>query len=355
MAPHTLKLLYRADGGRVVGTGHLLRAARVLSALRSRVALDATLALAEDAGGAEYARQSAARVVTLPASRAQGAKPAFAPDVLHSHVRVRSFDVVIVDMLDSPRGALSEIRSEVPALITLDDRGPGRMDADGIINFLVREPEPDRLRRTRLYEGPAYATLDPVYEHASARHAREDSRGAHVMVSVGGGDAAGLSVKIARALQSVGGLAEVVFACGAAYGHEAELRTAMSGSSWQGRILQGIPHLKDVFELSDLAIVAGGMTMHEALRTGTPAVAVCQPIDHQLELAQQFEAIGAMRSVGDGTRASEADISACVRNLLQDRDAMDAMRRVGPTIVDGRGTARTASAILEIVASAQRR
>jgi spore coat polysaccharide biosynthesis predicted glycosyltransferase SpsG len=249
-------------------------------------------------------------------------------------------------MLDTEAGTLAYVAGFGPRVITLDDRGEGRVDADGIINFLVRESDRASLRNgTMLWEGPEYATLDPAFETPPPPGRDASTSRATLLVSVGGGDAAGLSLKIARALTALPGIAVVTFVCGAASGRAEQLGSIVKSAPWRGRVLCDLPNLREALLACDLAIVAGGMTMHEACCTGTPALAVCQPIDHQIELARWFDEAGAMRTLGDGTRASEGDITRATRCLLADGEKLRQMSEAGPRLVDGRGTSRTAAAI----------
>ena len=347
-----LRLLYRADGGHRIGTGHVLRAVRVLRELKRHVELEAALAVSNDPSGLSYAAEAEVPLIVLPPSMYGGVKPVFEPDVLLKHVSLDEYDAIVVDMLDTPAGSLGVLSGPSRAVITMDDRGPGRYDADAIINFLVREPDPRSLpSHSQLYEGPEYVTLDPSYAEPCRRDRSKPSEGARVLVTLGGADAAGLSLKVARALKRVAGIGAVEFICGKAYRHEPALRDTVRDAPWGYAIRHAMASLRDAFLRSDLAVVAGGMTMHEACCTGTPAVAVCQPIDHQLELAEWFQKEGAMVSVGDGTVATEEDIAEAVAELLQDKAKRVRMSHVGPKLVDGQGTRRTAEAILKVASA----
>jgi spore coat polysaccharide biosynthesis predicted glycosyltransferase SpsG len=233
-------------------------------------------------------------------------------------------------------------------LITLDDRGPGRRFADTIVNVLVEEPEPESLRReTRLLEGGDYVVLDPVFAIVQERiPPRVFGPLRKVFVAMGGADAAGLSVKVARALKQVEGLEEVQFVCGPAFPRLADLQRTVQDTPWRCQLLASLPGLLDRYLWSDLAIVAGGLTMYEVCCVGTPALAVCQPIDHQLELADRLSFAGAMATVGYGLDASEERIAEQVCRLA-DPDIRREMSLRGPTLVDGNGTARVAEALIE--------
>ncbi len=88
--------------------------------------------------------------------------------------------------------------------------------------------------------------------------------------------------------------------------------------------------------------------MYECCRTGTPALAVPQPIDHQFELAQVLSQAGAMATVGDGLETPVERIAEEVAQLARDPKARRRMSERGPSLVDGRGTERVAQALIEV-------
>lgn len=344
-----MKILYRADGGHPIGTGHIFRAVRLLRALAERVRLDARLLLAEDAAALRLAATAPARLAVLPPRYdARAVKPRLEARPILEHLAVEPCDLVAVDMLDTPEQEMAALAETGVPLVTFDDRGPGRRWADTIINILVTEPEPDSLRPgTRLLEGSPYVVLDPVFADAN-REAAQRKVGPlrRLFVAMGGADAAGLTVRVARALCLVPGLERVEFVCGPAFPHRAELEDVLQTAPWEHPVHAALPNLIDGYRRCDLALVAGGLTMYEVCCTGTPALAVCQPIDHQLELAERLTAAGAMATVGYGLEASVEQIAAAVERLA-DAEVRRRMAARGPALVDGRGTERVAQALIE--------
>lgn len=344
------RLLYRAEGGRHVGTGHVLRAARLIAAIRSLVPTEVVLALSGDRDCAALAEGLRDSIRWVEGEPPADGKPVFRPDSLQCVAEDRPFDAIVVDMLDTPQGALSWLQSNDAAIVTMDDRGEGRSDADAIVNVLVREPLASRLPEgTDLFEGPAYATLDSAYtEPAPLRRIADHA--SRLLVTLGGADAAGLVLTVAKALLGVRDIGHIDFVCGAASPHRAALQSQITGAPWQAGVHGQVPNLRGLLLEADLAVVAGGLTMHEACCVGTPAVAVCQPIDHQVELAEWLEVQGAMRSAGDGTKCGADRIAQLVCEVAGDASSRRAMSEAGRALVDGRGTDRTARAILDIAA-----
>jgi spore coat polysaccharide biosynthesis predicted glycosyltransferase SpsG len=349
MSERPLRVLYRADGGHPIGTGHIWRAARIMKELAGRVELDARILFAEDPFARRVAEAMPARAVALPPRcDVTAVKPVLSAGPLLAEIEREPADVIAVDMLDTPEPDMVALRATGIPLVTFDDRGEGRRHADTIIDVLIEEPAEDSLpRSTRILEGGDYVVLDPVFETAhSGSPRREFGSLRRVFVAMGGADAAGLSMKVARALRLVEGLEEVQFVCGPAFPHHEELRRVTDGAPWQCELLDHLPGLLDRYRWCDLAIVAGGLTMYEVCCTGTPSLAVCQPIDHQLELADRLSAVGAMATVGYGLEASVEQIAAAVRQLA-DPEARRKLSDAGPALVDGKGTARVADAILD--------
>ncbi len=343
-----LRILYRAEGSRLIGTGHVLRAVRLSDAWNAMGLGKVTLALSGDEVGAALAARASATVVSVLGNNPHHGKPVFNPQSLANLGADVRWDVAVIDMLDTYAGTLDMVRSIATTVITLDDRGPGRTDADAIINVLVREPRRDGLPgNVRLLEGPEYATVDRMYaETAPVRTCRTGA--CKALITLGGADSAGLALKVARAMHGVPDIAEATFICGVGAVHGEELRQALAELPWPTTVVQQVPSLREMLIQCDVAIVAGGLTMHEACCVGTPALAVCQPIDHQMELAEWFRSQGAMDTAGNGVTASVADIRDALIRLIRDCGARRSMSMVGPGLVDGRGTERTARAIADI-------
>jgi len=141
-----LRLVYRADGGHPVGTGHIWRGVRILRALAERTELEARIVFADDpfARGAA-ARAPATAVVLPPRNDVHAVKPLLTAGPLLEHLRDEPCDVLVVDMLDTPDDAMAALAATGASIVTLDDRGDGRKRANLLVNTLVQKPEPNAL------------------------------------------------------------------------------------------------------------------------------------------------------------------------------------------------------------------
>lgn len=343
-----MRLFYRADGSAEIGTGHLLRGIRIAAELRRRGGPSLIFCVREHPWAVERVRSAGLPVIPLPLELAPSEEPARCA----AEARRLGCDTAAVDLLDTPGepDLCAALRDAGLRVVTLDNTGPGRLSAHAVINFLVRDPEPAVLaaRGIALSEGPEYATLLPEYAGLNERPKEIRPRAERLLVTMGGGDAAGLAVKVVRALRPDPPLT-VGVVVGSAFPHMEALRAAAAASSHAVRVEDAIPSLRPEWEAADLAVVAGGLTMHEALVTGTPAIAVCQEVWHQPFLARLFAAQGTMIDLGLGRDATQEAIGGAVAELAADPVRREQMSQGGQRLCDGRGTERVVDVLLSLV------
>lgn len=96
---------------------------------------------------------------------------------------------------------------------------------------------------------------------------------------------------------------------------------------------------------ADVAISAGGQTLYELVRTGTPSVAVCMA-ENQMRQSRAWCKLGA--AVLAGTWDDPGLAESVSRHLfaLNEPGVRNRMSKVGPALVDGRGALRVARAVL---------
>jgi UDP-2,4-diacetamido-2,4,6-trideoxy-beta-L-altropyranose hydrolase len=351
-----VRILYRADGSAEIGTGHLLRGTLLARALA--------------AGGAPTGPSTSAPQLTF-LTRAHpwaivrieqvglpyqalpvDVTPESEIEALQAASRALRPDLAVVDLLDTGTAPdlCAALRATGVPVLTFDNTGPGRLTADEVINFLVRDPDPAELaeRGVSLHEGPEYATLLPEYEGVNRIPKRIAPHARQLLISVGGGDAAGLSLKAVHALAALPDPPEATVVVGSAFPHADELARLVEVSPARVTVRRDLPSLLPELQRADMAVVAGGLTMHEALATGTPPLALCQEVWHQQFLAGWFAERGAMVDLGRGDIAEEAVVASAIAALAADPERRAAMSRAGQALVDGAGTRRVAARMREL-------
>jgi spore coat polysaccharide biosynthesis predicted glycosyltransferase SpsG len=285
-----------ADGGHAVGFGHLGRC----------------LAIAEILG--ERAAFSVAGPEATAFVRARGARTGGAPDA----------PVVLLDRREPTSETTVRALQEAGRRVALlDDRGPGRMLADLVIDPPTAAGWP-----------PCGGRRLDGFEHALVRAevvaARREATGG-VLLGIGGSDPAGLTVPLAAALAGF----DLEVACGPGYRGERPAHGRLLGSpaEWTGALARAA-----------LVVCGFGHSLLEAACLGVPAIAVVFLPGHA-DHARAFAAAGTAVTIDmtDGPRPDE--LAALAGELLADGDRLAAMGARGRALVDGRGAERVAVAL----------
>lgn len=310
------RVLVYCDGGRIaeIGTGHVRRCLLLASSLKSR--------------GSEVSfLTSSGAAVTVPVE-AEGFRcrvlPSPRPADLARALRKARPDVVVWDRLDSSPALNRVIKASGAILITLDDAGKGQALADITINAMVtggRTP----------YKGFDYAMLPAPPEAARVDRSAPVRR---VVVCFGGYDHEGLSEAALKALAKLDRGIKIDLILGSASSEPSARTIALHGSRL--RVLRMPRDFSRLLSRSDIAVLAGGATLIEALSYGVPTLAIGQ-YAHQLDTISRCQAAGAALGV-----ASPASLLKAVRDLAADGPRRVALSRAARRLVDGQGLKRVA-------------
>lgn len=285
-----------ADGGHAVGFGHLGRCLAIAEVLGDRAAFSLT-----DPDATAFVR-------------GRGARTDGAPEA----------PVALIDRREPTSEATVQALHDAGRRVALlDDRGPGRMLADLVIDPPTAAGWPPAAGR-RL-DGFAHALV-----RAEVVAARRDDAGS-VLLGIGGSDPAGLTVPLAAALAEF----DLEVACGPGYRGERPVhgRLLASPGEWIGAVAR-----------SALVVCGFGHSLLEAACLGVPAIAVVFLPEH-VEHARAFALAGTAVTI-EMTDAPRPDaLAALATDLLSDPDRLAAMGARGRALVDGRGAERVAVAL----------
>lgn len=274
------RVLFRVDAGRIPGLsfGHLERCAVLSRALRREYATDCTFLMRPIPDGVERARALGEAVEIM------------APD---GQARAGAHALVI----DLPYDPEPELLAQAGALgwtvIVLDDTGRDLCACDVALNSSVLA-RPDMYPRARkVLAGPRHLILDERF--LAARHLGSGRTPPTVLLSFGGSDPTGLTV---RALEAVAGLdapfaGQVVLGPGfSGREHARQAARPLEGRRWD--VLDCPPDMLSLFTGCDLAVCAGGRTMYELNALGTPMLAVASS-EPEARAVEAFARLGLLR------------------------------------------------------------
>jgi spore coat polysaccharide biosynthesis predicted glycosyltransferase SpsG len=194
------------------------------------------------------------------------------------------------------------------------------------------------------YAGPAYAILREQFRDR-VKEIRAEPR--LVLLTFGGSDPQGLTMKAARALAGLGPEIDLVAVAGPAFSCVREL-DGLAGSL--GRRLRVINeaggHISELMLEADVVIGSGGMTVYEIAALGTPGIVLAQNAREDRRM-REFARYGTVEYLGLGPDVDGVLLSSSVATLLGDVERRRQMSRRGRELVDGLGAARAAELVLE--------
>ncbi len=329
-----MKVLVWVDAGPALGLGHLSRCLALAEALGARGAR-CRFAMAPDATALGWLRAAGQRdVLALPdPDRAL-------PDVLQA---VRDADAVVVDVKRPlERREVRALRGSARVLV-IDNPGAGVADADLVVAPFGTACDDRWLVGAEWLPLRPPVTRDPTC-------ATNDGR--TVLVSMGGSDPGGLSAPVIDALGPVTPRLRLIAIVNplAPVWRESTAATARWGFA---PVMPTEPGgLGEHFAVADLAVLAFGVTVYEAMASGVPSVVLCRT-SGDVEHARVLERAGALVSLGAHWKPE--DVTRAVTALVADPARRGAMTRAGRARVDGHGAARVAARLLDAAAAATTR
>jgi spore coat polysaccharide biosynthesis predicted glycosyltransferase SpsG len=172
------------------------------------------------------------------------------------------------------------------------------------------------------------------------------------VITFGGSDPQGFTLKAARALSGLPAAIEIVAVAGPAFSYQREFEALEKELRRRVPLMRQVEgHIADLMFEADLVVCSGGMTVYEIAALGTPGLVLAQNTREEARM-RAFARRGSIEFLGLGTEVAEDSIAARTRALLEDAAARRAMSRNGRSMVDGLGAERAAELVL---GSARRR
>ncbi len=179
-------------------------------------------------------------------------------------IKKYSIDIWINDRLDTDITHSLNVKKNNIKLVTLDDMGSGSELAD--INFCAMAfDSPERLKGKKLLTGIKYLILNDEI----AKHKRVRKKIKNILVTLGGSDTYGVTIKIVKIMSKSGISATVI--TGPSFIYKDELSQVANDLFI---IKEAVPSLIEEFYNFDLAITGGGITPFEANASGLPCIIV---------------------------------------------------------------------------------
>jgi spore coat polysaccharide biosynthesis protein SpsF len=324
--------LIRCDGGGKYGYGHVKRMVALARSLRDREGIGAMFALNGTADALAPIRAAGFEAGIVDCDRDR--------DMLAALIHARRPDLLICDMRDGiGKTDLESLARDVAITATIDDGSERRLAAD--VAYYPPVPQAAVLDWTgsdcvaRIGWEWALLGLAKTAPKPRVRAARPS-----LLVTMGGSDPFGLTLRVARALAKLDPIFRARFVIGPGMNDATQTAKRIASLAPHFETIEGADDLTTEFAASDLALTAFGVTAYELAAYGVPALYLCLNEDHALS-ASAFEGIGISLGVAD--RIEDFDIASATWALLNDSARRRDMHAAGLMAVDGEAAARIAS------------
>ena len=335
-----MMMLVRADAGPQIGIGHVMRCLALAQAWL-KVGGKATFVSAADNPVLE------ARLIEEGMHIAHiGAQPGSDEDVQQTVRRARRKETawVVVDGYHFGATYQHALKANALRVFWIDDYGHAEYyAADWVLNQNIHADESlyrNRESYTRLLLGPRYALLRGEFLNWRNRRRSIPGVARKVLVTMGGGDPANITLRVIRALDKVAveGL-EIIVVVGSTNPNVEMLKATVRESKLIIQLKQTTSEMPELMAWADLAVSGGGSTCWELTFMGVPSL-VMVLAENQLGIAGGLEQAGVAINLGWSHQVSDTEMAKTLQGLCQARGQRAHMSWLGRQLVDGTGASR---------------
>lgn len=360
-----MKVLIRTDASLQIGTGHVMRCLTLARELKVQGA-QVTFASREHQGHLCDAVESQGfrvlRLSTMPHSFDEGRlkhSPWLGADWQTDATQLEAFlnqegvewDALVVDHYALDLQWESRLKPWFKRVLVIDDLADRQHDCDLLLDQNLYPDAPTRYEglvppHCEQLLGPRFAMLRPEFQEARGRVTPRTGHVRHLSVCFGGVDPTNETAKALRALQCLRSNAlaiEVI--TGRHNPHLEELRVLVSEMPNATLVIEATD-MANRFAQADLALGAAGSTSWERACLGLPTVMIAVALNQE-PIGEGLATAGAATYLGPACRVSEEEIITELERLMAHPQAIQSMEDHASGLVDGNGTCRVASRLLE--------
>lgn len=330
----------RADGGREMGTGHIMRCMSVAAVLRQMgeqvcflVADDSPVPLLE-AGGQSY------QVLGGSYRNLEEELPVLLPILKETEK-----SLFLADSYFVTAEYLRQVRELMPVCY-MDDRGISSLPVDLLINYNIfaeRSLYGDGSCKTGYLLGTEYAPLRQEFQNAGVPVKEKAER---VLITTGGSDKYDLAGRILRHALQYPETEDLEYCVvSGVYNQNLPLLLELERHNENVHIFSNVSNMAGLMQSCDIAVSAGGSTMYELCAVGVPILCFSF-VDNQEKIVEGFARRKVVCFAGNYLSQGEQMIRmltehiALLRNSVELRRSYSAKER---ELVDGQGAVRIAS------------
>ena len=256
--------------------------------------------------------------------------------------------ILILDVReDFPRAAVQAFRNQGLLVVTLDDPTDRRLETD--LAFYPPIPQLKKMDWAgftgQLHSGWEWVVLRREFSSQPPKPANSPPK---ILVSMGGSDPAGMTLKAVSALERLHQNFTGVIILGQGFRQLQALEHSLDRARHSFEVRRNVTRIWEEMAQADLAIGSFGVTAYELAAMGIPALLLSLTSDHA-ESASAFSAEGMAVNLGVHEQVSENALAEEIAKLLEDRPRRVSMGRKARETIDGAGAARVVRVITSAI------
>jgi spore coat polysaccharide biosynthesis predicted glycosyltransferase SpsG len=261
------------------------------------------------------------------------------PAIIEGETKRGGCTAIVLDLLVYPQDYLQRIKALGLKVLSFHEREVEDSYSDIVVNCNSFKGF-DSLRGrngSRGCYGPRYVILREAIRNQRPMAPKVEVE--NVLISMGGSDPGGATLKVLRALSRISSPPNIIVHLGPAFKYLKIFAELYQSSTGRIAVKENVPELADLMITADMAIASAGNTMYELCYLGIPSLIVAQN-GHQLEFATELDRVGAAKSLGLVPSVDEDQILDAFVSLRNNYQLRDSLSRVGRKLIDGKGVER---------------
>jgi spore coat polysaccharide biosynthesis protein SpsF len=341
-----MNVLIRCDGSPEIGLGHITRCLALADELRDVHNCHIAFAMRTGPLGIGMVKEKGYQVITFRETDQTFNYGKW----LNEGVGEVNARALVLDVRDGlSRTVVDELRDKGVLIVTIDDPEDKRLSAD--LAFYPPVPQVKRIDWTgftgKLYIGWEWVVLRKEFSHAPRPRLHAPCpKIPRILVTMGGSDPQGMTIKAVKTLEMLDEDFEVVVVLGAGFQHKEELGKLLSNCNHQYDVRENVQSMAELMAQSDLAVASFGVTAYELAAMGVPAIYLCLTEDHA-ESASAFVKEGMTISLGVFTCVNTEMIARRISNVINNKSLLSKLADKARKYIDGQGVTRISRLMVE--------
>jgi len=341
-------ILFRCDGSSEIGFGHVMRCLALADELRSNHKCNIIFAVLRDKKAIKLIQDHGYFV-----EKKDFIKNDFIyGDWINGVVQNHNVKCIILDVRDDfPSEIICIFREQGTLIVTIDDPTDRRLLAD--LAFYPPAPQVAEMDwkgfTGQLYVGWEWVVLRREFSEGSINHniinnRTVDEKVPNILITMGGSDPQGMTLKVLKALASIDDKFEVSVVIGPGFTYNKDLLGLLNHFPHPYRILENVSNMADIMAESDLAVASFGVTAYELAAMQVPTLQICLSEDH-VRSALSFQETGMAICLGTAEFLTEEKIAGSIKRALYKNIQCKTIHNKTKKL-DGRGATRISHHII---------